>query len=155
MNKYLLTPLLYLMLVAPCMASNLVENEQTLISTVLTLKNIIQNSLSEKQAKSEFNRIPQTKPFIKDGLYAGHKLFENDKLIGLLRVSYQKNIPVLAAYSTVPLKVRHATKMYKAWRVTLLKHYKEASYNHFELGNGIIAELSKKKNGVSIFVSRK
>ena len=155
MKKYLLMPLLYLILTAPGMANDLVENEQGLITTVLTLKSIVQNSLSEKQARSEFNRIPQTKPFIKDDRYVGHQLFENGKLAALLRVKYQKNTPVLAAYSTVPLKVRQATKMYKAYRATLLNHYKEASYNHFDLGDGIIAELSKKQRAISIFVNRK
>lgn len=155
MNKYLLTPLLYLILIVPVMANDVIEKEQSLITTVLTLKNIVQNSLNEKQAESEFNKIPQTKPFLKDGRYAGQKLFENNKLTGLLQVSYQKNTPVMAAFSSTPLKVRHATKMYKTYRTSLLKHFKEISHNHFELGDGVVAELHKKKNGLSIFVSRK
>ena len=154
MKKYLLTPLLCLALITPSVANNLADKEQTLMTTVHTLKHIIQNALSEKQAKAELNKIPQTKPFIKDDLYMGHKLFENTKLVGLLRVTYQNNKPALAAYSTVPMKVRHVTKLYRSYRATLLKHYKETSHNYFDLGDGVIAELRKKKNGLSVFVNQ-
>ena len=155
MKKYLLTPLLYLALITPSMANNVADKEQALMTTVHTLKHIIQNALSEKQARAELNKIPQTKPYIKEKLYKGHKLFENTKLVGLLRVTYQNDNPALAAYSTVPMKVRHATKLYRSYRVTLLKHYKETSRNHFDLGDGVIAELRKKKNGLSIFINQK
>ena len=155
MKKYLLTSLLCLTLITPIMANNVADKEQALVTTVHTLKHIIQNALSEEQAKAELNKIPQTKPFIKDKLYMGHKLFENTKLVGLLRVTYQNKKPALAAYSTVPMKVRHATKLYRSYRETLSKHYKEISRNHFDLGDGIIAELRKKKNGLSVFVNQK
>lgn len=155
MKKYLLVFSFYMMLAATGHASEPVENEQSLITSVLTLKNIIHNALNEKQARSELGKIPNTQPFMKNGQYVGHQLIVNGKLAGIYRVRYQQNTPVLAAYSTVPLKVRNATKMYKAYRATLLKHHKEASYNHFDLGNGITAELSKKLRSLSIFVSRK
>lgn len=153
MKKSLLISLLYIMFTIPVVATA-TDDEQALLATVNVLKSIVNNSLTEQQAKSELSRLPHTKPFIKDGHYMGHKLFENKKLTGLLKVSYQNNVPVLAAYSTVPLKVRHATKMYKTWREILSKHYKEASHNRFDLGDGIVAQLSKNQRALTIFVSQ-
>ena len=155
MIKHLHIALLLFGLWTPGMASNMENEQQPVITTVLTLKSIIYNKLNENQARSELNRIPSTKPFVKEGRYTGHKLFEDGKLIGLLSVRYQNKIPVMAAYSTVPLKVRHATSMYKDYRETLQGHYKEDSFNHFDIGDGIIAELSKKQRSLSIFVYRR
>lgn len=154
MKKYLLTSLFSLLLFFPVHASSLIDDQQSLINSVNVLKTIVHNALTEQQAQSELNRLANTKPLVKDEHYIGHQLFINNQLAGLLKVSYQNNQPVLAAYSTVPLKVRQATKMYRAWREILSGQYKEGAHNYFMLGDGIVAQISKKQRGLIIFVSR-
>ncbi|MGD8525159.1 MAG: hypothetical protein PVJ63_02850 [Thioalkalispiraceae bacterium] len=153
MFRNLLTSLLLLLFSTTSIASD--NHGDELIRTIEALKEVIQNNSSAQQAHSSFDKLKNTRAFDKGGHYLGHQVFDDNEVSGLLSVHYQNGMPQVAGYTSVPLRVRHATRKYKNYRETLLNHYKEDSYNHFALGDGIIAKLDKEQRSVSISVYRK
>jgi hypothetical protein len=130
------------------------KDHHYILEIVESLDKIIRQQKNEQSSQVVLSRITGAKPLMKDGSYQGHQVFHNKELTGLIALNFQNNKATIAVFSTPPLRVRYATKRYKAFRSLLLKQYKESRHNHFELGDKVIARIKKQARKVTIDVYR-
>ena len=132
------------------------DNEYAyMMDAVRHMKEIVLQQKNAQTTRTTLSHINNAKPLLKDDIYIGHQIVHGLTVKGFIGVSYQQNKASIAVFSTPPLRVRHATKAYKAYRKLLLEQYKEIKHNKFDLGNEIVAQLQKKARKVSIDVYRK
>ncbi|MEJ2141573.1 MAG: hypothetical protein P8Y24_04340 [Gammaproteobacteria bacterium] len=149
---------IYLFLVStisPVMAETNANDYSYVLDIVESLKVIIHKEKDKKASRTELSRITGAKPLMKDNQYQGHQVIHDRELNGFIGIDFRDNKPLIAVYSSPPLRVRKATRRYKEFRSLLLKRYKEREYNLFDLGDQVTARLKKQARKVSIEVSRK
>lgn len=135
-------------------AQNAGKDHHYILEIVEALDSIIHQQKSEEASRLILSRIKGAKPLMKDGHYQGHQVIQNRKLTGLIALNFQNNKATIAVFSTPPIRVRYATRLYKAFRSLLLKQYKESRHNHFELGDKVVARITKQARKVTIDVYR-
>ena len=154
MKTSILSLLLLLSVSLPVSAQN-TENDFTyMLDAVKHMREIIIQQKNEKSAQLVLSQIKNAKPLMKDDQYKGHHIVHGRDIKGFIGISYKQNKAEVAVFTTPPLRVRHATKAYKAYRKLLLEQYKEVKHNKFDLGNDVVAQLKKKARKVSIDVYR-
>ena len=130
------------------------KDHHYILEIVEALNSIIHQQKNKEASRLVLSRINGAKPLMKDGHYQGHQVFQNRELTGLIAVNFQKNKATIAVFSTPPIRVRYATRRYKAFRNLLLTQYKESRHNHFELGDKVVARIKKQARKVTIDVYR-
>lgn len=153
--KYYLCSLLFLVgAISPAIAETNTDDYGYVLDIIEPLKVIIDTEKSEKASQAILSRIKGAKPLMKNNQYQGHQIIHNGELDGFIGIEYRDNKPLIAVYSSPPLRVRKATRRYKGFRRHLQEHYKEREYNIFDLGNQVTAHLKKQIRKVTIDVYR-
>ena len=154
MKTRIITLLCLFVVIFPASAQNVGKDHRYIIEIVEALDTIIHQQKNEEASRLVLSRITGAKPLMKNGRYQGHQVFHNRELTGLIALNFQNNKATIAVFSTPPIRVRYATRRYKAFRDLLQKKYKERSHNHFELGDKVVARIKKQARKVTIDVYR-
>lgn len=152
MKRFLLSLLLVASVVLPAYAQPTDKDVSYILDVVNRMKAIVLQQKDEQAVRAILSKIKNAQPLIKNDQYQGHQIISGRDITGFIGVSYQNNEADIAVFSTPPLRVRHATKTYKAYRSLLSQQYKETDRNQFDLGQQITARLKKKARKVSIDV---
>lgn len=154
MKKSFISLLVFTFIVLPVNAQTSANDFSYILDVVSHMKSIILQQKDEQASRSILSKIKDAQPLIKNDQYQGHQIISGREITGFIGINYLHNKANIAVFSTPPLRVRHATKTYKGYRTILSQQYKEISHNHFDLGQQVIARLTKKARKVSIDVYR-
>ena len=153
MNKSIVS-LLLLLFVLPVNAQQTNDDFRYILDIIRQMKEVVMLQKNETAARKTLSRIKNAKPLLKDNRYQGHQVIHGREISGIIGISYKQNKAEIAVFSSPPLRVRHATKAYKAYRNLMKQHYAEIKHKQFNLGNNITARLKKKARNVTIDVYR-
>lgn len=151
MKKFVFTLFLYLILL-PVNAQPAENEFRYILDVIQHLKQTIHQQQNESAARKTLSHIKNAQPVVTDGQYKGHQIIHNNDISGLIGIDYQQGKVTIAVFSTPPLRVRHATRTYKAFRYLLGQQYQEIKHNHYDLGDKIVARVKKQARKVSIDV---
>lgn len=146
--------LLLLLISFPVTAKATGDDFIYILDVVKQMKEIVMLQKNQTAARQTLSRIKNAKPLLKDKHYQGHQIIQGREIRGFIGINYQQDKAEIAVFSSTPLRVRHATKVFKAYRNLLVQHYRENKHNHFDLGDNIVARLKKKAMKVTIDVYR-
>lgn len=134
------------------------EDYAALARVVSSLKILLQRSPTQSVVERELRSIPNSKPYVKGGVYQGQLLVHDGKEIIFFFATYQNGIATSANLVLPPIKKNERQKMYQLLYYSLANYHTQITNNVFDIGNGYRAYLdeaeSKKSYGIQILKPR-
>lgn len=130
------------------------EDYAAIAKIISSLKILLQRSPAPLEVERELSLIPNSKPYIKSGVYQGQVLVHDGKEIIFFFATYQNGKAASANIVLPPIKREERQLMYKLLYHSLSNYYTRVADKAFDIGNGYRAYLdeseSKKSYGIQI-----
>lgn len=130
------------------------EDYAAIAKIVAAQKILLQRSPTPLEVERELRLIPNSRPYIKGGVYQGQTLVHDGKEIIFIFAIYHNGKAVSANIVLPPIKKEGQQRMYQLLHHSLSNYYTQISDKVFDVGNGYRAYLdeseSKKSYGIQI-----
>lgn len=117
---------------------------------IVPLTKLLKATSSKNYAEQELRKLPNSKPYIKNGQYQGQSIISDNKEFMFIFFGYSGDHVSVVNIGFAPIKKEGLLKIYDLIHVSLSKLFIETKKNVFDVGNGYYAFIDQDNKSYAI-----